>query len=359
MLKNPETPLLAKEMLTLVNRYQTENKFLGTYAESEVGEDGRFRCEYRQSGVQRAPGRLSSASLLDGQGGNMQNQPIRAREMYTCDPGMVFGYFDLSQAEARVVGWRAGILKWQHQFEKARLDGNYDCHRALAADMFKIPYPEVPKEDWDEDGRPTSRYIAKRCRHGLNYRMERYKLSEVTGLPYNQANKNFILYHAANPELEKWWEAEEYDFRKSREVYNAIGRRFKVIQRIDDDVLRSIVAFYPQSTIGDKITQVWYQSESDDDWPDDARICIDVHDNLVCIASHRTILSALRIMVKYAERPVMVKNVFTKRIQSLIIPAEAKVSYPVSLQLTEKGKWEYVEDPKGIHRWSHLKKVKL
>ena len=359
MLKNPETPTLAKEMLTLVGRYAEEAKFLGTYAESRVGDDGRFRSEYKQNGVQKAPGRLSSAGLLDGQGGNMQNQPVRAREMYTCDPGMVFGYFDLSQAEARVVGWRAGIVKWQEQFEKARLDGVYDCHRALASDMFKVPYDLVPKEDHDENKKPTIRYIAKRCRHGLNYRMERFKLSEVTGLSYNEASRNFIIYHATTPELEKWWDAEESKFRKGKEIYNAMGRRFKVIQRIDDEVLKSIVAFYPQSTIGDKITRVWYQSESDDQWPEDARICIDVHDCLVCIASHKTIKTALAIMKKYAEEPIPIRNVFTNRTEHLIIPAECKMSYPVSYVLNEKGKWEYIRDPKGSHRWAFLEKVTL
>jgi uracil-DNA glycosylase family 4 len=360
MMKNPETPYLAKEMITLVGRYAEEAKFLGTYAESEVGADGRFRCEYKQNGVQRAPGRLSSAGLLDGQGGNMQNQPVRAREMYLADPGMVFGYIDLSQAEARVVGWRAGIDKWKAQFEKARLDGVYDCHRALASDMFKVPYEEVSTSDSDSYGRPTIRYIAKRCRHGLNYRMERYKLAEVTGLSYNEANRNFIIYHATTPELEKWWNIEEHNFRKTKEIYNALGRRFRVIQRIDDDVLRSIVAFYPQSTIGDKITQVWYQAECDDKWPEDARIAIDVHDNLVCLASPRTIKTAISLMVKYAETPILVKDIHTNRIEELVIPAEAKVSYPVSLKLNDKGYYEYVEDSKdGVHRWSHLRKVSL
>jgi DNA polymerase I-like protein with 3'-5' exonuclease and polymerase domains len=359
MLKNAETPLLAKEMIGYVNRYAEEAKFLGTYAESKISNDGRFRCEYKQNGVQKAPGRLSSAGLLDGQGGNMQNQPVRAREMYICDPGMVFGYFDLSQAEARVVGWRAGILKWQDQFERARMDGVYDCHRALASDMFKVPYDKVPKEDHDDNDKPTIRYIAKRCRHGLNYRMERYKLSEVTGLSYNEANRNFIIYHATTPELEKWWDAEERGFRKTREVYNALGRRFKVIQRIDDDVLKSIVAFYPQSTIGDKVTQVWYQSEADPAWPDDARVAIDVHDNLICIASPRTVKTALKIMKKYAEMPIPIRNIFTNRVDQLIIPAECKMSYPVSYVLGDNGKWDYKEDPKGVHRWSHLKKVEI
>jgi len=360
MLKSPETPALAKEMINYVNRYAEESKFLGTYASSEVGEDGRFRCEYKQSGVQKAPGRLSSAGLLDGQGGNMQNQPVRAREMYICDPGMVFGYFDLGQAEARVVGWRAGIIKWQEQFERARLDGVYDCHRALASDMFKVEYDLVPHVDFDEHGKPTIRYVAKRCRHGLNYRMERYKLAEVTGLSYNDANKNFILYHHNTPELERWWIEEEKQFRKNREVFNALGRRHKVIQRLDDEALKSIVAFYPQSTIGDKVTQVWYQAEEDDKWPSDARVAIDVHDNLVCIASPKTIKTAMKILVKYAESPIPIRNIFTGRIEPLIIPAEAKVSYPVTLTVNDKGQQVYVEDQKnGVHRWSNLKKIEL
>jgi hypothetical protein len=190
--------------------------------------------------------------------------------------------------------------------------------------------------------------------------MERYKLAEVTGLSYNDANKNFILYHHNTPELERWWIEEERQFRKNREVFNALGRRHKVIQRLDDEALKSIVAFYPQSTIGDKVTQVWYQAEEDDKWPSDARVAIDVHDNLVCIASPKTIKTAMKILVKYAESPIPIRNIFTGRIEPLIIPAEAKVSYPVTLTVNDKGQQVYVEDQKnGVHRWSNLKKIEL
>lgn len=372
IMKNAATPLLAKEMISLVDKYQKEAKFLGTYAESKAGEDGRFRCEYKQYGVQRAPGRLSSAELLDGwQGGNMQNQPERAKEMYQSDDGTVFFYFDLSQAEARVVGWRAGILKWIEQFEKARKDGKYDCHRALASDMFKIEYDKVPTDDWDrtnpEQPKPTIRWIAKRCRHGLNYRMERFRLSEVTGLPYYEANKNFIIYHRTTPDLMPWWAEEERLFRSKREVFNALGRRHKVIQRLDEDALGSIVAFYPQSTIGDKITQVWYQSEEDDKWPSDARICIDVHDNLIGMASPRTWKTALSICIKNAEKPIMIQptmwdgeRAHNKKPIPLIVPAEGKVSYGVRPVLEKKtGRIKYNPDPKGEHRWAFMEKVKL
>lgn len=358
MKKDPGTPEIAKEMLGALDKWKEEDKFFGTYAEARVSDDGRFRCEYKQYGVANAPGRLSSAQLLDGQGGNMQNQPVRARGMYVADPGCVLCYFDLSQAEAQVVSYRANIDKWKEQYAQARKDGKYDSHRALASEMFKVPYNNVPTSDWDENNKPTIRYIAKRCRHGLNYRMERFKLSEVTGLPYHQAARSFSIYHTITPELRQWWEVEEKNFKATREVYNALGRRFKVIQRIDEDVLKSIVAFYPQSTIGDKITQVWYQSEEDDEWPDQARVAIDVHDNLVAIsAPQRVAKTALRIMKKYAESPIMIQDAWKKKKhEPLIIPAECKISYPSSWDDDEK---KFVPDKNGLHRWSNMEKVQI
>jgi uracil-DNA glycosylase family 4 len=356
MLKNPETPPLAKELLVKIAKWSEENKFLGTYANSRPGADGRMRCEYKQYGVSKAPGRLSSSGLLTGEGLNLQNQPERAKEMYEADPGCVFGYFDLAQAEARVVAYRANISTWKKQFEQARIDGKYDCHRALASEMFKIAYDQVPLKDWDADNRPTIRYTAKRCRHGLNYRMERFRLSEVTGLAYHEAARAFAIYHSITPELEQWWRQAEKDFRLHREAINAFGRRHKVIQRIDDEVLKSIVAFYPQSTVGDKITRVWYQSEEDDEWPMDARICLDVHDSLIAMASPKTIKTCLKIMKKYAEEPIMIQDAWHRKAEPLVIPADCKMSYGVRWDNTTK---KFVEDAKGSHRWGFLKSVEV
>lgn len=365
--KHPKTSPLAKELIVAMDKYKEENKFLGTYCKSTVSDDGRFRCEYKQYGVTKAPGRLSSAQLLvTKEGGNMQNQPMRARGMYVADPKMVLLYFDLAQAEAQVVGFRADIPKWKEQFAQAKKDGLYDCHRALASEMFKIPYDQVPVKDWDENLRPTKRYIAKRCRHGLNYRMEKHRLSEVTGLPYHEASRAFGLYHSITPQLRRWWEAEEKGFRQTHEIYNPFGRCLKVIQRIDEDVLESIIAFYPQSTIGDKIVQVWYRCHEDDDWPMAARIAIDVHDNLVAIASPKIAKTALRIMKKHAESPILIQDVYNRRKpEPLSIASELKMSYPSSWSEHVKQKdgslkSGFVRDEKyGLHRWSEMEVVKL
>ena len=145
-------------------------------------------------------------------------------------------------------------------------------------------------------GKPTIRYVAKRCRHGLNYRMERYKLSEVTGLSYNEANRNFIIYHATTPELERGG-------RRKRRGSERIGRS---TMQWDDDSKSSndstmtfssrLWRFTRNPPLGIRLLACGIRLSATMHWPLDARIAIDVHDSLVCIASPGTIKTALRIM---------------------------------------------------------------
>lgn len=339
MLDHHRTSNEAKDVITTLDKFKREDKFLGTYAEMDLDHDNRIRCDWKQYGTTRAPGRLSSSSVMWGVGTNLQNQPERAHAMFIADPGYVFFYFDLSQAEARYVGWEARIDKWKEQFERARLNpGSYDCHRALASDMWGVPYDDVPKKDRLEDGTVTRRFIAKRCRHGLNYRMGPDRLAETTGLPLNEAHSSYNIYHRITPELRKWWAELESEVKRTKMLFNAFGRRLMVLERIDENSLESIVAFKPQSSIGDKVSSVIYQSESDDDWPRHARILLNVHDALVGIAREDVAKTALAICKRYAESPIMVRG------EPLIVPADCKLSVP---------------GPDGVHRWSTLKEVIL
>jgi DNA polymerase I-like protein with 3'-5' exonuclease and polymerase domains len=248
-----------------------------------------------------------------------------------------FGYFDLSQAEARVVGWKARIGSWIEQFERARIEGGYDCHRALASQMWGLPYDSVPKEDRDENGNPTRRYIAKRCRHGLNYRMGPDRLATVTGLSYVDALSAYSIYHRITPELKRWWAAVEKEARENKLLINAYGRRLPIIGRIDEHALESIVAFYPQSTIGDKIGRVMYQMQEDDEWPIHARVILNIHDALIWCAPVQQLDRCKRIARKYAEEPIMIDGV------PLIVPPDFARSVPSEA---------------GPGRWSALKKEK-
>ena len=355
MRKHPRTPPAARRVLDAVDAYIEDNKFYSVYAQAKPDYDQRMRCDYRQTGVKSAPGRLSSAQTLWGSGGNLQNIPDRAKEMFIADPDLCFIYIDGSQAEARVVGWRYNIATWIEQFERARRDGSYDCHRALAADMFDVPYADVPTFDRypldavaarrdgieynaDLAGKPTIRFIAKRCRHGLNYRMMPDRLALTTGLPLSTASEAFVKYHKLTPELKRGWEQDLNRVRNERAIYNAYGRRYVQLIPVTDESTEAIVAFYPQSTIGDHICRVVYKAHDDDKWPKGkARVALNTHDGLIGLAHKDVAKQALRVLIKHAETPMLIEG------RELIIPAECGISVP---------------DEHGVHRWSTIKKIK-
>ena len=337
MRKHPRTSPLAKVVLDKLDAFAVDQKFFSTYAKARIDDDGRIRCTWKQTGVETAPGRLSSAQTSWETGMNMQNQTDKSMAMFKAEPGKVIWYFDLSQAEARVVGWLAGIESWIEQFERARIDGQYDCHRALAAEMFGIPYDQVPTEDRDGDGHVTIRYIAKRCRHGLNYRMGPDRLAQVTGLSSNDALHAYELYHRLTPELKRWWAKTIEEYTGTKMLFSPLGRRMLLMERIDARAMDSVVAFRPQSTVGDHVVSIIDKAQSDPEWPQDAWVDLNIHDALMGQASPETARKALQVAAKYVEAPIIING------RPLIIPAECGISVP---------------DDLGVHRFSSIKKLK-
>ena len=346
--KHPRTPQAARELIDAIDRYLQESKFISTYVNATTDSDGRWRCAYKQTGVASAPGRLSSSQTAWGSGLNMQNIPEQAKNMFVAPPGWEFSYYDMSQIEARIVGALADIPKWLLQFENARLHpGTYDAHCALASEMFKVPYDKVPRYDRDGEGRPTIRFVAKRCRHGLNYRMAADKLATVTGLAPVEAEQAYRLYHMATPEVHVWWDDLLALVRRDRSITTCLGRRWLLMERWDESALDSIVAFEPQSINGDHTSSIIYKCHADAEWPTSARILINVHDANIALNRHEDGPAVRALMKKHAEMPLKINSV-KNRLRGiddpveLIVPAELGVSQP---------------DQDGVHRWSGIKKV--
>lgn len=342
---HPNTTTASKEMLNALDKYKEEHKFFSTYVDTQVDDDGRMRCEYRQWGTQSAPGRLSSSSVMWGSGTNLQNQPVRARPMFIAPPGYGFVYFDLSQAEARYVALAWNVKGLLENFEKARLDpDNYDVHRLNAARIFQRLYDEIPKDDWTPDNKPTLRYQGKRSVHGFNYRLMPDSAAIKFGVTVAEATHAHRLYHAAFPEIAVAWRELQARVERDKVLYNAYGRRWILLSRIDsDEALTPIIAFEPQSSIGDKVCEVIYLAHEDAEWPHsrnglEAAVTLNIHDALIALARLEDMQRVARILAKHAAKPLIVRG------QELVIPCEVALSEP---------------DERGIHRWSTLKKIKL
>lgn len=256
------------------------------------------------------------------------------------EESLCYVYFDGAQAEARIVGWEARIDKWKEQFERARLNpGTYDAHIALASEMFNVRYDDVPKHDYEADGSLTLRAIAKRCRHGLNYRMQAAKLAEVTKLSLADATDAWHAYHRTTPELMKWWDEVIAEVRQYRKLVTCKGRVMPFYgHAIDEDLFDSVIAFKPQSTLGDHVCEVQWKSQADDDWPRYARIPYNNHDSLTAMCRERDVMTVARIMKKHMEAPLMIHG------DPLIIPSDFAIALP---------------DANGVARWSNLTKIKV
>ena len=325
-----------KELIKAVDYLKTERKFYSTYATQKVDPDGRLRCEYKQYGVQEAPGRLSSSKVMWGSGMNLQNQPHRAYPMFICDKGYMFSYFDLKQAEAKIVAYIWNVKGLIENFERAEHEEGFDVHRGNAARIFKRDYEEIPETDWDEHLQPTERYLGKRCVHGLNYRMQAPKLAEVCGIPVQQGFEAYASYHRAFPEIQQGWASTIKTVREERMLFTPLGRRLIWLERLTEESFDSVIAFVPQSTIGDKVSEVLYQCHEDPEWPDEARMLLNVHDALIAIHRPWDKKKIQRIMKRHAESPIMIRGM------PISIGTDIKESKPG-------------ED--GIHRWSTLQEV--
>ncbi|KKN15974.1 hypothetical protein LCGC14_0980620, partial [marine sediment metagenome] len=250
--------------------------------------------------------------------------------------GYMLSYFDLKQAEAKIVAYIWNVVELIKLFDRAEREPDFDIHRGSASSIFKIPYEEVPTFDYNQDGTVTIRYKSKRCVHGLNYRMQAPRLAEICGIPVQQGFEAFAAYHRAFPEIQDGWASTIKTVREERMLFTPLGRRLIWLERLTEESFDSVIAFVPQSTVGDKVSGVIYLCHEDPEWPNDARMLLNNHDALIAIHRPWDKRKIQRIMKKHAEAPIMIRG------EPVTIFTDIKESKPG-------------ED--GIHRWSTLKEV--
>jgi hypothetical protein len=120
-------------------------------------------------------------------------------------------------------------------------------------------------------------------------------------------------------------------------LYSPLGRRLIWLEALDDKSFDSVIAFKPQSTIGDKVASVIYECHEHPDWPSKyARMVLNIHDALIALHVPEVAETVQGIMKECAEKPIPIRG------EQVVIFTDFKQSVP---------------DEQGIHRWSTLEDV--
>lgn len=284
-------------------------KLVTSFINIEVSPEGRIHTCYNITGATmsreskgftvddenqyKSFGRWSSSKsiILPYGSGNLQNNPKKARKMYTAPEGKVFLQADYMQAEAVVVAYLINDVKLKRLFQESfgkdrqiRKDLNLDVHKVTGAMMFRKDVKDVS---------PEERGIGKTIRHATNYSAGPAVLSARLDIPLKDAKLLLQVYHNACPQLQLWQIRIQDELKRTRTLTNLFGRTHYFLERWGDGLFRSAYSFIPQSTVGDLLNKalvnVYYKHE----WLD---IVLQLHDAIYVLVDETRVDEAIKTM---------------------------------------------------------------
>lgn len=276
--------------------YRQVTKLNGTYAEGlvrQIGEDGRIHTVFKQTGT--ATGRLSSAEP------NLQNIPIRTelgkelrRYFIPENDNYCLIDADYSQIELRLLAALANDDAMIAAFCEDK-----DIHTATAATVFGVPRELVT---------PDLRKRAKAVNFGILYGMGAHSLAEDLHVSMAQARDYIESYFAAYPDIARYLREVVEKARAQGYVTTLFGRRRyipelkmqnKNMQHFGERVAMNSPI---QGTAADiiKIAMVRVDRELRAAGLD-ARLILQVHDELIVEANKKDAAAARAILVKEME----------------------------------------------------------
>ncbi len=299
MAKHPQYKPFMEAILTV----RRQQKHISTYLKAQLNKEGRLACSFHATGT--VTGRVSSSKTIHGEGANLQNQPSgEFRRIYEAGEGKLIMKADLSQAEARVVAWLAPI----QSLVKKLLDPSFDIHRWNASIVFSKKEEDITKEE---------RNLSKPIVHGTNYMMRHITAAKEAGVTPAEAKRAMNAYYSALPELRLWHERTKRDIYTKKKLVTPFGRIRIFFGRLNEETIRSGVAFIPQSTVGDIINKSLFLIE--ERFP--GKLICQVHDEVVLEIQEDEVEKAAKVVRECCELPIK----FPKVEEPLVIPVEIKV----------------------------------
>lgn len=269
-------------------------KLKGTYADALpklIREDGRIHTTFAQTVA--ATGRLSSNDP------NMQNIPIRTelgrtiRKAFYAPEGMELLSLDYSQIELRILAHMCGDENLVAAFQDGR-----DIHTATAAQMFGVELEKVDK---------SQRGLAKMLNYAVLYGVSGFGLSNQLGAGFSPADAKELItqYNERFPKVKAFTNDMIEKTRNQGFTETMSGRRryFPDINASNRQrrqyAERQAMNAPIQGTAADmiKIAMINVRSKVG---PDDARMLLQVHDELLFEAKTRDAVETIRTEMEQA-----------------------------------------------------------
>ena len=287
------------EIIGEILDYRHITKLKSTYADGLVkaaDENGRIHSVFNQTGT--ATGRLSSAEP------NLQNIPVRTelgrrfrKYFVPQNEDYVIIDADYSQIELRLLAHIADDETMKNSF----LSG-HDIHSATASTVFGVDIENVT---------PELRKRAKAVNFGIVYGIGEYSLSEDLGISVAEAKRYIKSYLESFPKISAYLDGIKKKAREDGYVVTEFGRKRyipelsatnKNVQHFGERVAMNSPI---QGTAADviKIAMINVASELKKSGID-AKLILQVHDELL-IEAHRSCADeAMRILVECMENAV-------------------------------------------------------
>lgn len=256
----------------------------------------RVHTSYNQAIA--ATGRLSSSEP------NLQNIPVRSEEgrlirrAFIAPPEHVLLTADYSQIELRIMAHLSQDPSLLNAFAKG-----WDIHAATASEIFSVPLEDVSKEQ---------RRRSKAVNFGLIYGMSAFGLAKQLGVSRQDAQSYIDLYFQRYPGVLDYMERTRIHAHEQGYVETLFGRRLYLPEINARNIMRQKAAERTainapmQGTAADIIKKSmllvanWQNAQA----CPEARVVMQVHDELVFEVRHDAIESAQTTIRKLMEHAV-------------------------------------------------------
>lgn len=292
-------------IIPLILEYRTLTKLNSTYVDGllkEIRTDGRVHSVFKQT--ETRTGRISSTEP------NMQNIPVRKeigrnmRKFFVAQEGFTLLDADYSQIELRVLASVCGDKNMQATFAEGR-----DIHTMTASQVFDIPEDFVM---------PEMRSAAKAVNFGIIYGIGAFSLSKDIGVSVAEAKKYIQNYLDNFPKVSEFMEKTVSDGMKNGYVTTIFGRRRyipelsasnKVMQAFGKRAaMNAPIQGAAADIIKIAMVKVYRRLRSE---KLDARLILQVHDELIIEASQSDKDRAAEILKEEMENAVRLSVPFT------------------------------------------------